>query len=287
MRVESPQETFSRFTTQGWLQESPSVLAADFASSSNETHRNWDPFYYEVREGRLFDPVRKKYVEETDGGDPIQKSVNAQIEEWVLSSEEGIAVHFSPRGGRWKYPDDQIEIYRITYEYPSMDKKVFCSFHQFDGKLTNREDLRKYIFTEKDSEEAIFALISWVESKSTQKLELNIANVLARKEQAFFYAEQIANGINPNAVFAQMNESGFLGNNPIGCSTVDTTSVYGYSTSTSEMPVYQNYDISDGLGPKEFNCPACGFKNRRPNGGLVQRCQNSDCSKPDAVLCGV
>ena len=45
-------------------------------------------------------------------------------------------------------------------------------------------------------------------------------------------------------------------------------------------------ESGDGLGPREFPCPACGHMNIRPFGGLVHRCQNPNCPKPGAVMCG-
>lgn len=44
--------------------------------------------------------------------------------------------------------------------------------------------------------------------------------------------------------------------------------------------------LSDEFGPLQFTCPACGCTNTREPMRLLERCQNSNCPRPDAVKCG-
>ena len=172
MRIEAPTETLHRFAKDAsWLSQPVETIANDLKSSGNESRREWDAFYYEEREGHLFDPVRGKNIVGTDGGDEAQKRVNKELEDWFITHDSGIAARISPRGGMYHYPDEQIEIYRITYTWPDLQKKLFCSFRGFHAYLQNPEEIRQVIFTEDDSEYAIFEIIGWVEKSPRRRLK--------------------------------------------------------------------------------------------------------------------
>jgi len=284
---ETPAETLQRSASDpDWLNSPTDVVANDLKSSGNESRREWDAFCYEEKNGKLFDPVRKKNIVGVDGKDKAQKKINKELEDWFLSHESGIAVRISPSGGIWNYPDEQIEIYRIAYDFPGLQKKLFCSFHQFQANLENPEDIRQAIFPEEDSEDAIFEIIKWVEKVSQREIEINLNNVNLRSEQAYCYATMLKLGEDPMQVFQKMSQTGFLGQNPIGCGSSIQISSDSLSYSGARYLDPKIGESGDGLGPREFKCPACGYINTRPFGGLVHRCQNPSCSKPESVMCG-
>jgi hypothetical protein len=43
--------------------------------------------------------------------------------------------------------------------------------------------------------------------------------------------------------------------------------------------------LSDQFGPLEFTCPECNYPNKREPGKFVETCQNTKCTKPEAVRC--
>lgn len=254
MFAEAPEKTVERWIqTTDWVNSPIHVLSKDLRSSGNESRGEWDAFYYEEQNGVLFDPVRNKPIVGTDGGDIAQKKVNQDLQDWFLTSDEGIVVRISPHGGKWKYPDEQIEIYRITYEYPSLEKKLFCSFLQFHANLKNPEEIRQFIFPEKDSEEAIFEIINWVESVSKQKVSTNIVALDARTQEANYHAERLKSGIDPHIVLSEMKKTGFLGDKPIGCSSVE---IYNSKTNLNSGEVKASQMVLEGTYCK--NCGVCG-----------------------------
>ena len=169
--IESPVKTLTRFTqTPGWLDEPLNVLAGDLLTSHSESNLQWDSFFYEERKGVLFDPVRERPVVGTDGGEAAQKRVNEELQEWFCKHGSGIAVRISPRGGKWQYPEEQLAIYRIAYK-PSGQKVLLCASHQFNANFKNPEEIRQFIFTEEDGEEAVFKIIDWLTKVSQKRVE--------------------------------------------------------------------------------------------------------------------
>lgn len=255
MRIERPTETLQRFAKDiNWITQPIEVVAKDLKSSATESRHEWDAFYYEERDGRLFDPVRQKTIVGTDGGDKAQKKVNQELEDWFLTHESGIAVRISPSGGEWNYPDEQVEIYRIAYSLPSLQKTLFCSFRQFRANLNNPEEIRQTIFSEEDSERAVFEIIKWVEKKSQQQVETIINNETLRSNQSYYYATMLKKGMNPGLVFDSMVQSGFLGEHAIGCAGSNTSS----SLSLTDSPM-QRHEFSGTSGWHEGICRICGI----------------------------
>lgn len=255
--IESPTQTLERFANSpGWLSSPIETIANDLKSSGNESRHEWDAFYYEERDGKLFDPIRKKNIVGTDGGDLAQKKVNQELEDWFISHDSGIALRVSPSGGMYNYPDEQVEIYRITYDFPSLQKRLFCSFRQFPGNLDNPEDIRQQIFPEEDSEEAIFEMISWVEKKSRSKVEANINNAKLRSDQAYYYATLLKSGEDPRYVFENMTKSGFLGENAIGCGGNSSLSSSLLTTEFINTPYFDTVDTLSNW--HEGTCRVCG-----------------------------
>lgn len=260
MRIEAPTETLQRFAKDpNWINQPVEIIANDLKSSANESRHEWDAFYYEEKDGRLFDPVRKQNIENTSGNDEIQKMVNEELENWFLSHESGIAVHISPSGGRWNYPDEQIEIYRITYDFPGMQKKLFCSFHQFHSNFSNPEEMRRTVFTEDDSEESILQILKWVEKKSQKPIETNLIDVNLRLEKSYYYTSMLVEGYEPSLVFEQMKNDGFIGEHAIGCGASNVTVALSTDTYVSNSTPFPEYETSNYLLVwHEGTCRNCG-----------------------------
>ncbi|MFZ5933197.1 MAG: hypothetical protein ACOYT7_03945 [Patescibacteria group bacterium] len=271
-RVESPAETLIRFTqTPGWLDEPLEVLASDLLTPHHESNLEWDFRYYEERDGVLWDPVRKRPIVGTDGGDPAQKEVNRELQDWFLRHDSGIAVRISPRGSQWRYPEEQLAIHRIAYKWPTGQKVLLIAFHQFNANFVNPEQIRRFIFTEDDSEEAILEIINWLRGISQKRVETVVRGRKETQQQAVYYASLFKSGVPPEEVVREMAQTQFLGNNPIGCaaSGQGAANIFGVST---EGIVFLGTE--DQFGPLEFTCPKCGSINVRPPGHLISNCQH-------------
>lgn len=257
MRIEAPTETLQRFTKDSnWISQPVETIANDLKSSGNESRHEWDAFYYEERNGRLFDPVRSQNILETHGEDPAQKKVNKELEDWFLSHDSGIAVRISPKGGIYHYPNEQIEIYRIAYSWPTLQKRLFCSFRQFDANLGNPEKIRQSIFPEEDTEEAIFQVIKWVEKMSQKTIETNLRDEKLRSDQAYHYALMLKSGADPRLIFENMTQTGFLGEHAIGCG--GSTSTLS-SSLTETFTLVPNYNMDQIESWHEGTCRICGI----------------------------
>jgi hypothetical protein len=294
--TETPTNTLRKFdANENWRSSSIDVLAADFLSINCEANLFLNPAFYEERSGKLWDPVRKMHVAGTANGDEIEENIIHQLEDWFITHDSGIAVWISPRKEPSKnhpgYPEEQITIYRIAYRLDPNNllkspKILFYTSHQFNKKFNNPEEIRKVIFPEEDSEQAIFDILSWLKKVSQKDVQTKIVDLKERQKNAEYFAYQYRSGIPMDRIIREMRQTNFLGNNPIGCGA----SNINYSTnnlSYSEAR-YLNPNIGesgDGLGPREFKCPTCGYTNIRPFGGLVHRCQNPNCPHPEAVMC--
>jgi hypothetical protein len=241
MRIEAPEDTLLKIARDpNWLSQPQEVITNDLKSSGNESRHEWDAFFYEEKGGRLFDPVRKRNVVGTDGGEEVQKNINKKLEDWFLTHDSGIAVRISPGGGPWHYPSEQIEIYRITYVFPSLEKKLFCSFRQFHARFKNPEQIRQFIFPEVDEEKSILEVINWVEKISQTKIETDVREAKLRSDQAYHYTIMLKSGVDPRLVFQNMTQTGFLGKNAIACggSNILTTSPFSHSEASTPAPAF-------------------------------------------------
>lgn len=252
--IESPTETVRKFAqTNGWKTASPDELINDFFSISSETNLTWDQYIYEERDGTLFDPVRKRTVRGTAFGDSVEEGVNNQLEKWFLSNDSGIAVWISPRGnGTRPYPEEKIAIHRISYK-PNGQKVLLCSSHQFKTEFRNPEDIRKFIFTEDDSEESVFEIIAWLKKISEKSVELNPDDTEKRRKQAIFYANQFSNGTPIEYIVYHMEQTGFLGQNPISCGGGNKTTTPSNTESLTVIPSYK-----ESLSWHPGTCRVCG-----------------------------
>jgi hypothetical protein len=278
--AEAPQETVLKFLkSNAWKNASPETIAAGLKCSHNESHLKLNPWQYELRENRLFDPVQNSFVTETKGFDEQEDGVMSQLETWFLENESGIAIHISPRKESNNihpgYPEEQLTIYRISYELnikTMQTKKVlFLTSHQFDHHFKNPDEIRRFIFTEKDNEEAIFEILDYLEKISSKKVEREIKEDPRATELAIKYAYMKLSGVPEYTIVDQMDRDNFLGNNPIGCPPVYTSSI------TTQI---YNYALNkEGWEWKPGVCrPApdgCGqYKSRVGPCQICEDCQN-------------
>jgi len=258
-RVETPTETFNKFAlTPGWINSSEEILTNDLSSMSNESNLFLNPSYYEEKNGRLWDPIRNRLVAGSAiNADETEEKVINQLETWFLSHESGIAVHISPKkepnGKHPGYPEEQITIFRIGYKWPTLQKILFLTSHQFKANFKNPEDLRKFIFTEDDKEQSIFEILNWLKNVSQKRVETNLHDVEKRMVQARHYARQIISGVPIDVIARDMKQTGFLGDNPIGCGGVTQT-----STSTYSENITQFFDYTQTESWHMGICRVCG-----------------------------
>lgn len=274
--AEAPVETILRFIeTPSWQIEGIGAesLSAQLISVSRETNRKPDSTYFEVVDGELCDSITKESVlsvikRET----PLQETeyqAAVQIQDWAATSDEGIAVWISPRFSG-EYPCEKISIHQIAYKLDGT-KVVLNSYILFDANLRNTEDLRRFIFTEPDSEEAIPGILSWIHAASRKSVNTDTADYGEVERQAAYFAGQIRAGVDPNLVVREMQEAGFLGNNPISCPGVKQSfsSVLG---SRSEVFIFS--EAGDQYGSLTFSCDKCKSMNTRPYSKLISNCQH-------------
>jgi hypothetical protein len=251
--AETPPETFIKFDQNPQWRNSPKpVLTADFLSANGESNLLWTPFYYEEKDGKLYDPVREKFVAGSANGDKVEEGIITQLQEWFLTHESGIGVWISPKGdGVRPYFDDQITIYRIAYKNIDSDqplqKVLMLSWHQFNTEFRNPEEIRQFIFTEDDNEESILKIIKWLKKVSQKAISDNCGDLVERREKAEYYADLYKSNTPMYELAYQMDQTGFLGKNPIGCPL-------NYSNSIRELTASNK--IIEGTYCK--NCGVCG-----------------------------
>lgn len=268
--AESPVETVKKFAkTTEWQRASVEVITSDFFCISNKTNLEWDPYYYEEKEGKMFDPVRQKFVKDSAGNDQVEKSVNDQLEKWFLSHESGLAVWISPRGGNWQYPEEKIAIHRIAYKINGQ-KVLLCSSHQFNTRFKNPEEIRRFIFTEDDKEESVFEIIKMLQKISQKKVGIGARKDLKESwALAQNYAREYISGTPIETIIYHMTQTEFLGQNPIGCAGTSTLTSVLNPTETITLA----FGYQDEYGSLQFACPKCGAINTRPFGHLISNCQ--------------
>lgn len=261
MRKEAPVETFIRFAeTSDWIERSSlEALAGDLLVGQAESKLEWFTCVYEDRDKTLYSPVMKGSIIGTEGGMGAQAEFNRELQDWFLSKEEGLAVGISPKGGKFMHPDNQIQIYRIAYEWVKDEKgkiigqkkSLLCAFHQFDYDYSNPEVIRRFIFPQEDSEEGVIKIIKWLKSISKKKVEESLINHSENTTAAYNYAKQLKSGVDPRYVFSQMDQNNFLGDNSIGCAGIDISSSFGYTETITSLPSYEG-------GKFVKNCGKCG-----------------------------
>lgn len=261
--VETPTETFKKFAnTSGWKNSSLESLTADFLSISFETNNEWSAGHYDFKDGKLIDPVSKRLIETmTNSGtqvdEPEQNAIQ-ELQDWSNANESGLAVWISPRE-KDIYPDDYLFIYRIAYDWNG-NKYLLKSQKRFEADLKNKSALRRFIFTEEDSEEAVFEIVKWAGKVSTKKLEVNLPNIKERTRQAEYYATQYRSGVSVDEIAYQMTQSRFLGETAIGCPGTSQNVSGGYSYESGTMAGITGYQETSWTY-HSGECVNCGTKN--------------------------
>jgi hypothetical protein len=269
--AERPSTTLQTFDqNQGWKNSSEKILAVDFLSANGESNLLWTPFHYEEKDGRLFDPVREQFVAGIAGGDAVEEGVITQLEKWFTGNDSGLAVSISPRGQIINshgdrdrpYPEEQLTLYRIGHALIINEdgsfktkKTLHFSWHQFKKEFKNPEELRRFIFTENDSEESVFEIINWLKSVSEKPVSDDYGDINRRITQSEHYANLYKSGVNMPSLAYQMTQTKFLGDNPIGCPTPNRTQPYGYSSNKTETAQY--YATTSETGWHNGTCRKC------------------------------
>ncbi|MFH1863893.1 MAG: hypothetical protein ABIJ85_03235 [bacterium] len=224
--AEAPEITVTRFIhTPAWESEiDERSLAAQLISVSKETNREPDYCHFEVQNRILIDPVTQRSIlPEIKRGTNLQEieyQVAVQIQDWAVKNESGIAIWVSPRNNI--YPCEKISIHKIAYTWDGT-KVIQNSYILFDAVFRNPEELRKFIFTEKDTEKSIPEILTWIEQASKKTLNTNSSNYKETAKTAMYFAQRIRSGIPPETITREMREAGFLGQNPISCPGKSTT----------------------------------------------------------------
>lgn len=274
MTAEAPEKTVLKFLqSDTWKEASPETIAAGLVCSHNESHLKLNPWQYELKNGKLFDPIQKDFVAGTGWLDEKEEEVITQLENWFLEKDSGIAVCISPRRNKQNnhpgYPEEQLTIYRIAYEFNpktfETKKVLFLTSHQFEHKFKNPEEIRRFIFTEQDNENAIFNILDYLERISSKKVEKELKEDPHVLKLAAKYAYMHLSGISEYTIIEHMDKDKFLGSNPIGCPPA-----YSFSNMT-EVFIYGG---KDQYGSLEFKCPSCHKQNTRPFGQLIPNCQH-------------
>jgi hypothetical protein len=216
--TENPQITTSGFIDT-WRTQDHNRLVAELISVNRETERKPDVFHYDMTNGKLTDPETGRPILEFIAPG-VEKVIARELEVWADSVDEGVAFWISPKL-HGKYPCNKILIHNIAYG-PHGGKVVLNSVVLFDGDLKNPEELRKTLFTAEDNEKTFNDILMWLESVSKQKV-VNTPVSTHIVQQADYFAEQIRTGIDQRLIIEEMQESGFLGNNPISCPTRNQT----------------------------------------------------------------
>lgn len=245
---ETPVATLKRFAeTSDWIRRSSlDALAGDLLVGQAESSLKWFTCVYQDVNGVLYSPVMRGAIIGTDGKMQSQIEFNSELQNWFLSNDEGLAIGISPKGGLYKHPDNQIQIYRITYELIrdengriiDQKKSLLCAFHQFEYDYSNPEEIRRFIFPQKDSEENVIETVNWLKQISKKNVSSSSVNNPENIKIAYSYAMQLKNGVNPEYIFNLMYQDNFLGNNPIGCANSTTT------TSNVSLLFFNNENIS-------------------------------------------
>lgn len=257
--VETPQQTVLKFLqSDQWKNASRETIAAGLSCAHNESYLNLNPWHYELKDGKLFDPVQNSFVAGTGGLDKQEEEVITQLETWFLKKDSGIAVWISPRKKQQNnhpgYYEEQLTMYRIAYELNpktfETKKVLFLTSHQFNHKFKNPDEIKRFIFTEEDNENAIFDILDYLEKISSKKIEKEIKNDPNVTKLAAKYAYMHLSGISKYVIVEQMDRDNFLGNNPIGCppaSFSNMTQIFGYSK-FSETKTW-TYHVGDCVNP--------------------------------------
>lgn len=259
---ETPQKTLTRFDQNiSWRNSNEKVLTSDFLSANGESNLLWTPFYYEEIEGKLFDPIREKFIEGSANGDIIEEGVVTQLQDWFSNHDSGLAVWISPRGnGTRPYPEEQITIYKIGYKNIDADrplqKVLLFTWHQFKHKFENPEEIRRFIFTENDDDKSVLEIIQWLKNTSEKPVSDDYGDIKKRRESASQYVTLYKSGVPMPELAYQMDQTKFLGDNPIGCPTSNNTKGFGYYSNTTEAPQYTKFSTTD-TGWHNGECRMC------------------------------
>jgi hypothetical protein len=298
MSAEGNTRIVSRYTD--WKKLPRDTVKGNIRTVDNESHRRPDPWHFLVGKEGLFDVTRERYVHKVVKEYPhpnlylreIEDGVIEQFNEWANSDVEGYAFWGSALFPG-VYDANKFEIMVKGYTYGDMKLGTQNAVIVFDGSREDFLSVVKQIFPEleniTDPED--------VRSKVIFKNNLDIEKILElvkpylptevspppiTEDVVNYLADLAYQGVDQRYIASEMQRLGGIGKYSFACDK-EIRGLSGVMEQNSNVVDLRD----DGLGPKKFPCPACGYENTRPFGGYVESCQNpGDCPKRDAVMCG-
>ncbi len=314
-----------KYTDEIRLSSLPADTASLAIEASETGIPRVNPTYLIKRDdNHVIPPGRdKRDVLEMFGGDEAGK----KIREMLLSDNQNNAYVWISSSGPWPETRIQVGAKKTTvserFEYfkrydisttLSPDRclalgQLLISMSNDNIEFPqNTDELRKLIIKLTvpqgvDPFEHLSEIIDLPESKSWESILTGQADKNKAKalKAAVVATEPVRQ--NPHVIYSnpimfgayvenQMARLGFEMNpKKFGCGISNNDVQSGYYSTISEYYSYQyqnsTIDAGDGLGPADVPCPVCRYVNKRPFGGYVHSCQNSECPNPKAIVCGV
>lgn len=278
--------------------------AQELASRSLETKRIPDPYYFLIDpDGDLFSPSARLKVRKVIRTDSKVGVLEAQacdsISRWARNAEAGCIVWVSPPEPGI-YPVSKIIISEI--EKVDKIKRVFNRAIVLDidessclhlGQRLGNYSTNQPFLGHLDQLRSTPIILDTTNKTWLEIMEDVVPNHLLwdsvrrgdemrAKQEALEEAERIYTRYpNDNSYDKQLEEQRMLGDKPESCPP-KASSVAGQTA----FQVFSSHSLeADSKGSLYFPCPACGFINKRPREGYVERCQNPACSDPTKVRC--
>ena len=252
-RPEHPAQTTLRFF-ESWTSNSTEEarLAAELLSVSNETNRRPDTSHFLIQDGILMDSETGKSVLKAIVPG-VEYQVAEDLQNWASITDEGISWWISPKNNI--YPCNKAMVYQKAYDLNG-NRAILYSAILFDGEIENPEEYRKTLFTGPDENTILFGILSWIEKVSGQKPE-KPSNSKSGQYEAAHFAQQIRAGVNPDIIIAEMQATGFLGQNPISCPR-GLQPFSNYIISRTNLLIFSPTKNRPWSFNKEGTCVMCG-----------------------------
>lgn len=264
MSLKENLQTVSNFVDNGWRNADRSRIVEEIISTSNETHRQADPWNYYVDKDGLFviSDNKKIYVKDVvkKSGSPERQEFETltKLESWAMNSEGGTVAWISaPYPG--KYPCSKLMLHQISYEFGTLKKTVRSVAILFDSSETatlnvlkglfpdtkdfsNLEDLRSFLIRVPDeiNTELIANEIKKLDKNVLKKQHLNHKDIVQR---ATYISGLIMGGANSRFISYEMQRLGLLGQFSISCPSSSSSSTNQLSVSEAlASPLELNSD---------------------------------------------
>lgn len=287
------------------LTNTPSEAVEDVSSEIHETNRIPDPRILIIDNNdilrldrvRVDDSIEKRsYL----GG--VEYEAFEKIKDWSRKNESGVEIWFSPSFEGF-YLVEKIDIGEIRYASDGtkilLKKAILLDIGEndflniannfalsigYEGFKTSEELRSKPIFCTRIEMKNFLLSIS----ELTNQIEMiskgeDLNNKAKNYERLSHFQKEgyiFPDHYHPNDYYyvrEMAEQERMMGRNSVSCPP--RTVFQSYSGDRRDV------EGDDGLGSREFKCPACGYTNIRPFGGFVHSCQNPNCPNPSAVRC--